>query len=105
MSLTNAYHLHQKTGTDFSGVTHRCVSNERRLQVGPVDLPTQRSDEERRDGDDICSVQHRSFIQESFSLLSALNAVVCTLIFYLPLLSPTALLLFPSLISPHLLSS
>lgn len=60
------YHLHQKMRTDFSGVTHRCFSDERRLQVGPVDLPAQRSDEERRDGDEVSSVQDQSFTEESF---------------------------------------
>lgn len=62
MSLTNVYYLHEKTGTDFSGATHRYLSNEEQLQVGPVDLPTQRRDEERKNSDDICSVQHQSFI-------------------------------------------
>lgn len=47
MSLTNAYYLHQKTGTDLSGSTHQYLSNERQLQVGPVDLPTEGEQEHR----------------------------------------------------------
>lgn len=44
MSLTNVYHLHQKTGTNFR-VTRRVMIGDRGSQVGLVDLPTHRSDE------------------------------------------------------------
>lgn len=46
MSLTNVYHLHQKTGTNFR-VTRRDMIGDRGSQVGLVDLPTHRSDEGR----------------------------------------------------------
>lgn len=54
MSLTNVYHLHRKTGTNFR-VTCRDMIGDRGSQVGLVDLPAHRSDEgDGRDGFSWC---------------------------------------------------
>lgn len=77
MSLTNVYYLHQKTGTDLSGATHRYLSNERQLQVGPVDLPAQGRDGLRKGRIVIFVLRSTNHLYKKvFSRLCALNICV-----------------------------
>lgn len=69
----------KRRGTDFSGATHQYLSNERQLQVGPVDLPAERTDGMRNGTMVIFVLRGANHLyQKVFSLLCALNACVHT---------------------------